>query len=66
MPELGTYGSVRGVLSNGHPYRDPDSPAARGFRDDTARGRRLCRFHMINFSKSMQFVGPGHFVAPER
>ena len=22
MPELGTYGSVRGVLSNGHPYRD--------------------------------------------
>jgi hypothetical protein len=22
MPELGTYGSVRGVLGNGHPYRD--------------------------------------------
>ena len=22
MPELGTPGSVRGVLSNGHPYRD--------------------------------------------
>ena len=22
MPELGTYGSVRGVPSNGHPYRD--------------------------------------------
>jgi hypothetical protein len=22
MPESGTYGSVRGVLSNGHPYRD--------------------------------------------
>ena len=23
MPELGTYGSVRGVPGNGHPYRDP-------------------------------------------
>ena len=22
MPELGTLGSVRGVASNGHPYRD--------------------------------------------
>jgi len=22
MPELGTYGSVRGVPSNGHSYRD--------------------------------------------
>ena len=22
MPELGTYGSVRGALSNGRPYRD--------------------------------------------
>jgi len=26
MPELGTYGSVRGVPGNGHPYRD-HSPA---------------------------------------
>ena len=25
MPELGTLGSVRGVASNGHPYRDKDS-----------------------------------------
>ena len=23
MPESGTYGSVRGVPGNGHPYRDP-------------------------------------------
>ena len=23
MPELGSSGSVRGVSSNGHPYRDP-------------------------------------------
>ena len=23
MPELGTYGSVRGALSNERPYRDP-------------------------------------------
>ena len=22
MPELGTYGSVRGVPGNGHPYRE--------------------------------------------
>ena len=22
MPELGQYGSVRGVSGNGHPYRD--------------------------------------------
>jgi len=35
MPELGTYGSVRGALSNERPYRDPArahdgrSPAAR-------------------------------------
>lgn len=27
MPELGTYGSVRGALSNGRPYRDPFSVA---------------------------------------
>jgi hypothetical protein len=26
MPELGTYGSVRGALSNERPYRDPDLP----------------------------------------
>jgi hypothetical protein len=25
MPELGTYGSVRGVPGNGHPYRDHGS-----------------------------------------
>ena len=24
MPELGPYGSVRGALSNGRPYRDCD------------------------------------------
>jgi hypothetical protein len=43
MPELGKYGSVRGVPSNGHPYRDqnwaarPDAPvAARRPRDETA------------------------------
>ncbi len=32
MPELGTFGSVRGALSNERPYRDPhlgvESPAA--------------------------------------
>jgi hypothetical protein len=28
MLELGSSGSVRGVSSNGHPYRDPGSNAA--------------------------------------
>ena len=27
MPELGSSGSVRGVLGNEHPYRDPRSRA---------------------------------------
>jgi len=27
MPELGPYGSVRGALSNGRPYRDSGAPA---------------------------------------
>jgi hypothetical protein len=27
MPELGTFGSVRGVLGDRHPYRDPRSKA---------------------------------------
>jgi len=26
MPESGTYGSVRGALSNGRPYRDKGGP----------------------------------------
>jgi hypothetical protein len=26
MPELGPYGSVRGALSNGRPYRDSGAP----------------------------------------
>lgn len=29
MPELGTYGSVRGALSNERPYRDPRFPQPR-------------------------------------
>jgi hypothetical protein len=28
MPELGPFGSVRGVPGNGHPYRDPRPIAA--------------------------------------
>jgi hypothetical protein len=28
MPELGTYGSVRGALSNERPYRDSGAPKA--------------------------------------
>jgi hypothetical protein len=33
MLESGLSGSVRGVPSNGHPYRDPRSKAAANFRD---------------------------------
>ena len=50
MLELGSSGSVRGVSSNGHPYRDPGplvDPAGRGVvrelghgRHDPAPGRR--------------------------
>ena len=28
MPELGTYGSVRGVFGNVHPYRNQRRPIA--------------------------------------
>ena len=34
MLELGMSGSVRGVSSNGHPYRDPGSKAAESARAD--------------------------------
>ena len=37
MPELGTYGSVRGVPSNGHPYRDQNTPA----RSISSAARRI-------------------------
>jgi hypothetical protein len=42
MPESGTFGSVRGVLGNGHPYRDQaqigrDQPQAH-----LKAGARLC------------------------
>jgi hypothetical protein len=54
MPELGSYGSVRGAAGNSRPYRErlhndptPDAPTA-GVRkapmDEIARGARLrCR-----------------------
>jgi hypothetical protein len=38
VPELGTPGSVRGVLSNGHPYRNP--------RPLTALPRRVVACHV--------------------
>ena len=42
MLELGSSGSVRGVSSNGHPYRDPRAwagvPASRNERPLPARG----------------------------
>ena len=42
MLELGSSGSVRGVSSNGHPYRDPGplvDPAGRGVVRELAHGR---------------------------
>jgi hypothetical protein len=44
MPESGTYGSVRGALSNGRPYRDLSPPKDRHNRPPvrsvgTAQGR---------------------------
>lgn len=40
MLELGTPGSVRGVFSNGHPYRNPRSTWAEcGLIDDGALRR---------------------------
>jgi hypothetical protein len=37
MPELGLSGSVRGVPSNGHPYRDPGPTA------DVSRCNKIAR-----------------------
>jgi hypothetical protein len=37
MLELGSSGSVRGVLSNEHPYRHPRSMPALGLRKRGAR-----------------------------
>jgi hypothetical protein len=39
MPESGTYGSVRGVPGNRHPYRDRQQPKALA----AAHGRAHCR-----------------------
>lgn len=33
MPELGLFGSLRGVPGNGHPYRDQHLPAVTGVSD---------------------------------
>ena len=37
MLELGSSGSVRGVSSNGHPYRDPRSTAVHPYRAEIGR-----------------------------
>ena len=39
MPELGTPGSGRGVLSNEHPYRDPAEANEDGTRSRNRRSR---------------------------
>ena len=37
MPELGPFGSARGVPGNGHPYRKPGSVAAGSHQRCTAK-----------------------------
>jgi hypothetical protein len=48
MPELGLSGSVRGVPSNGHPYRDPGSTADVSSRNksSTTASARSCREYL--------------------
>jgi hypothetical protein len=48
MPELGSYGSVRGAAGNSRPYRecrprDGDAADARGRRPQTSRGGKRGR-----------------------
>src|ERR1700712_2976793 len=54
VPELGTPGSVRGVLSNGHPYRNP-RPVAVDRRTTLVQpyGKLLIR---SNFSRSTRHL----------
>ena len=40
MLELGTFGSVRGVSGNGHPYRNPRSVRPARRRREQSLGRR--------------------------
>jgi hypothetical protein len=44
MPELGTYGSVRGALSNERPYRDSGAPVCCNSR---AIHTAFTRRHMV-------------------
>jgi len=54
VPELGTPGSVRGVLSNGHPYRNPrPTPAVRPRARKGTRTRFLC---FIAYQPNMRFA----------
>jgi len=67
MLELGSSGSVRGVSSNGHPYRDPGSNIAarprsrRGLEYGANRTDRdrFCRFRgEILMTPSLRVSGP--------
>ena len=44
MPELGTYGSVRWVPGNGHPYRDHNPQQATTLRRAASRSKRELSF----------------------
>jgi hypothetical protein len=43
MPELGTYGSERGVPGNGHPYRDYRSHSAATVLERKMLPKPFCR-----------------------
>lgn len=59
MPELGTPGSVRGVLSNGHPYRNPrPSPAAPACGKPVAASGEFFR-HRLYLSAATYSSGSG-------
>ena len=59
MPELGTLGSVRGVASNGHPYRDKEVTLRRPRRSELVEGN-MCGIAMRDA------VAPPGSKAPSR
>jgi hypothetical protein len=60
MPESGTYGSVRGVPGDGHPYRDPCCTPA-GADPDTNRSAGLHSIavvgHLSRHAGLVEFTG---------
>ena len=53
MPELGPYGSVRGALSNGRPYRDSGAPFAYKTANISVRGLFAGDDRLLTTTKAM-------------